>query len=53
VREDQIHSSAVDIILRSEVVLGDGRVLDMPSGPTFAPGRVPGYLKVEGPIDYS
>ena len=42
VREYEVHRSAMDIILRSKIGLGDRRVLDMPSGPTQSPGRVPG-----------
>ena len=44
VGEFQLHRSAVEVVLRAEVMLGNSRVFNMPAGPAFSPGRIPRRL---------
>ena len=44
VREDQVTTAAVDIEILSQVFLRHGCTLDVPSGPSLAPGAFPRRL---------
>ncbi len=46
VREDEVEPAAVDLELRSEVLLRHDRALDVPARPPASPGRVPGRVLV-------